>query len=350
MPKNFSITTGTIVRIILIGALAALLWHLRDLALIILTAIVIASAIEPAARSLRKIKVPRVIAVLVVYILFFALFFSVVFFLLPPVLEETSLLLASLPSYLETVGATDALTKEAIADTRSLINGFTLKETTQDLNTFVSALSGNFLAAVSIIFGGAISFILIVVFSFYFAVNERGIEEFLRVVTPVKKEEYVIGLWKRAQAKIGLWMQGQFLLAVLIGVLTFLGLSILGIQYALVLAVIAGVMELIPVFGPILSAIPAIAIALANGGLTTALLVVALYLIIQQFENHLIYPLVVTKVVGVPPILVILALLVGVQLAGILGILLSVPIAALLQELFNDAEKARHPEVAMEKQ
>jgi predicted PurR-regulated permease PerM len=278
-----------------------------------------------------------------VYLLFFAIFFSIVFFLLPPVLNETSLLLATLPTYLETIGATDALTQGAILETRSLINGISLGDATQqNLDTFLSSLSGNFIAAMSVIFGGVLSFLLIVVFSFYFAVNERGIEEFLRVVTPIRHENYVLDLWRRAQLKIGLWMQGQFLLAVLIGVLTYLGLSILGIQYALVLAVIAGVMELIPLFGPILAAVPAVAIAFANGGFAIALVVVALYLIIQQFENHLIYPLVVTKVVGVPPILVILALLVGAKLAGFLGILLSVPVAAALQELFTDMERARH--------
>ncbi len=341
MNTTFSITTGTIVRVILLAALAALLWHLRELALIVLTSIVIASAIEPAARGLMKYKIPRVLAVLVVYLMFFGSFFSIVFFLLPPVLNETSHLLASLPVYLETLGATDALTEDAILETRSLINNFSLADTTRDLNTLLSSLSGNFFSAISLIFGGALSFILIVVFSFYFAINERGIEEFLRVVTPIQHENYVLGLWRRAQRKIGLWMQGQFLLAVLIGVLTFLGLSILGIQYALVLAVIAGIMELIPVFGPILAAVPAVAIAFVNGGPAIALMVVALFVIIQQFENHLIYPLVVTKVVGVPPILVILSLLIGAKLAGILGILLSVPMVAALQEIFSDMERAR---------
>lgn len=339
---TFSITSGTIIRVILLLAAATLLWQLRELALIVLTSIVIASAIEPAARGLMKYKVPRVLAVLVVYAMFFGSFFSIIFFLLPPVLNETSSLLAALPAYLETIGATDALTKDAILGTRSLINDLSLGQTTRDLNTLLSGLSGNFFAAVSVIFGGVVSFVLIVVFSFYFAINERGIEEFLRVMTPIKHENYVLGLWRRAQKKIGLWMQGQFLLAILIGVLTYLGLSILGIPYALVLAVIAGTMELIPVFGPILAAIPAVAIAFVNGGPAIALIVVALFLIIQQFENHLIYPLVVTKVVGVPPILVILALLIGAKLAGILGILLAVPIVAAVQEVFNDMEKARH--------
>lgn len=338
---SFTITTGTIVRIILLCTLAALLWYLRELVLIVLASIVIASAIEPAARGLRKYKIPRVIAILFVYLAFFGAFFSVIFFLLPPVLDETAAMLTTLPSYLESVGVHNTLNNSAILETRTLLNDFSLRSTTNDINTFMAGLSGDFLLAMSVIFGGAFSFVLIVVFSFYFAVNERGVEEFLRVVTPVRHESYVLGLWRRTQQKIGLWMQGQFLLAILIATLTYLGLSIMGIPYALVLAVIAGVMELIPVFGPILAAIPAIAVAAGSGGVSIAFAVAAFYIIIQQFENHLIYPLVVTKVVGVPPMLVILALLIGAKLAGILGILLSVPLAAAAQELFNDMDKAR---------
>jgi len=95
---------------------------------------------------------------------------------------------------------------------------------------------------------------------------------------------------------------------------------------------------LIPIFGPIIAMIPAIAIAFTDGGLTSAVIILGFYLIIQQFENNLIYPLVVRKVVGVPPLLVILALLIGAKLAGFLGILLSVPIAAAFREYINDIE------------
>jgi predicted PurR-regulated permease PerM len=108
---------------------------------------------------------------------------------------------------------------------------------------------------------------------------------------------------------------------------------------ALLLAIIAGVFEIIPLFGPILAAIPAVAIALLDGGVTSALLVVGLYIIVQQFENQLIYPLVVRKIVGVPPIVSILALIVGGTLAGFIGLIISVPMAAVIMEFFNDLEK-----------
>lgn len=137
-------------------------------------------------------------------------------------------------------------------------------------------------------------------------------------------------------------MQGQLLLALIIGVLVYLGLTILGVKYALLLAILAAFAELVPVVGPVLAAIPAIAIAFTDGGTSLGFMVVAFYIIIQQFENHLMYPLVVNKVVGVPPLLVILGLIIGAKLFGFLGILLSVPVAAALMEFVKDVEKNKN--------
>src|SRR3990167_3942275 len=113
-------------------------------------------------------------------------------------------------------------------------------------------------------------------------------------------------------------MQGQLILALIMGVLVYLGLTILCVKHALLLAVVAAIFEIIPVFGPTLAAVPAVMVGFVDGGFTIGMLVIALYVIFQQFENHLIYPLVVTRVVGVPPLLIILSLIVGAQLAGFL--------------------------------
>src|SRR5205085_100322 len=133
-------------------------------------------------------------------------------------------------------------------------------------------------------------------------------------------------------------MQGQLLLAFLMGVFVYLSLMILQVPHALVLAVIAAVFEIIPVFGPTLAAVPAVIIAFVSGGPIFGLGIAGVYILLQQFENHLIYPLVVTRVVGVPPLLVILALIIGAELAGFLGIILAVPLAATIQELARDIE------------
>ena len=134
-------------------------------------------------------------------------------------------------------------------------------------------------------------------------------------------------------------MQGQLVLAIIIGMLVYLGLLLLGIPNALLLATLAAAFEIIPLFGPILASIPAIALSFANGGFSSALLVAGLYIIVHQFENQLIYPLVVKKVVGVPPIVSIIALVAGYELAGFLGLILSVPIAAVVIEFFEDLER-----------
>ena len=212
------------------------------------------------------------------------------------------------------------------------------------LDSAVQSVSAGFVHSASSIFGGALSLILIIVISFYLAVQEDGVEKFLRIVVPIKREEYVLNLWKRTQAKIGLWMQGQLILAVLVGILVYLGLMVLGVRNALLFAVLAALLETIPLFGPIIAAIPAVAAAYVDSGASAGFIVAGLYLIIQQFENHLIYPLVVKKIVGVPPILVIISLLVGFKLAGFLGILLSVPLSSMLVEFLDDIQKKKVPQ------
>ncbi|OGG50126.1 hypothetical protein A2763_01115 [Candidatus Kaiserbacteria bacterium RIFCSPHIGHO2_01_FULL_54_36] len=340
---HISITAGTIFKALVIVVGAWLLFILRDIVLIVVTAIVIASAIEPGVRALGRRRIPRVLAVIIIYLLLFGVFFGLFYFFFPTVLEDFATFIAALPAYLDT------FTRAGAFDTYANILGVPAPSaiSVDDImanirSTFdLSATFGNAFGAVATIFGGVFSFVLIIVFSFYFAVLETGVDDFLRVVSPKKYQSYILDLWSRSQKKIGLWMQGQLILALIMGVLVYLGLTVLGVKHALLLAVIAAVFEIIPVFGPTLAAVPAILIGFVDGGFPIGIAVILLYIIFQQFENHLIYPLVVTRVVGVPPLLVILALIIGAELAGFLGIILSVPVAAAIQELARDIETGR---------
>lgn len=342
---NISITPSTVIKTIVILVLAALLYQLIDIVLIVLVAITIASAIEPGVAALVEYRIPRVLSVILIYLLMFSVFFVLFYFFLPSVLEDFATFISQLPTYLESFTRTGAF------DTYSTILGMpspsdaSANEMMAGVRGFfdIGATFGNPVAAASAIFGGLFSFMLIVILSFYFAVIDTGVDDFLRVVTPKSHQAYIQGLWKRSQKKIGLWMQGQLILGVLIGVLVFLGLTIIGVPHALVLAVIAALFELIPVFGPTLAAVPAIMIGFVYGGPLIGLVVLGFYVILQQFENHLIYPLVVTRVVGVSPILVILALIIGAKLFGFAGVILSVPAAAVLQEFIRDLQAGRLP-------
>ncbi len=339
MDKKHVITVsfGGLLRIVVVAAGVWALWQLSTLVLLLLSAVVIASAAEPGVEFFMKYKFPRALAVVSVYASVLACLIALVWFFVPPMLEEAIALLAVIPQYVSQVSNLSSL---PFLQGASL--GPSLTDTVLSLQNAFANTGAGVLKFLSSIFGGVFYFILTIVVSIYFSLQETGVDDFLRLVTPSHNREYVLGLWKRSQKKIGLWMQGQLLLSLIITILLFLGLSLLGIPYALLLAIFAGIMELIPVFGSVAAAVPGIAVALTTGDLTLVAIVAGLYLIVNQFQAHLIYPLVVKKIVGVPPILVIIALIAGGQLAGFLGVLLSVPIAACVQEFVNDLQKRQN--------
>lgn len=341
--KIIQISSGTIIKSILIVLGFAAIYYLRDIALVVVLAIIIASAVEPGTQKFLKWGVPRIISVLFLYFSALMVLVGIFYFLFLPLLNQSASFLSTLPGYLGELQVWNPLQDSELLSSSSAIEGFSknfsLSQIVDQINTSVSNLSNGFFSAASTIFGGVLSFLLVIVLSFYLSVESDGVGKFLRIVTPLKNEQYVLDLWRRSQSKIGLWMQGQIILAVIVAMLVFLGLTLLRVENALLLAVIAGIFEIIPLFGPILAAIPAVTLALVSDGLTSALLVIGLYIIIQQFENQLIYPLVVSKIVGVPPLVSILALIVGGKLAGFVGMLISVPIATMLMELLDDVEK-----------
>ncbi len=341
---NISITGGTVMKTILLLLLVGFLYTMRGIVLDILTAIVIASALEPGVAQLCKRKIPRTLAVIMLYLFLFSVFFIIFFLFLPSLFGDIANFINALPGYIQTFNATGALDQYTNLLGLPAISTISSASIVSNIHSALNfGVVNNGFSTASRIFGGVFSFILIIIFSFYFAVLETGVDDFLRIIVPRSHHEYILGLWRRSQHKIGKWMQGQLLLAIIMGVLVFLGLTVLGVPDALVLATIAGCFEIIPVFGPTLSAVPAVAIAFGSLGVTGGIATIILYIIAQQFENYLIYPLVVTRVVGVPPLLVILALIVGGEFAGFLGIILSVPIAATIQEFVRDIEHGRLP-------
>lgn len=318
------------------------MYYLRDLVLVVLTAIVISSAMEPAVKFFTRWRVPRLLGVIVIYLALFVFIFSIFYFFVPMLMEDVVAFISAMPQYLQTLSSLPlfqdyamifGLTPAEIAPAETIAS---LRESLSVYNFFGSSFS----AAASVV-GGVFSFFLIIVLSFYFTMIETGVDDFLTVIVPDKYKPYALDLWSRTRHKIGLWMKGQLILAVLMGVMVWLLLMILGVRHALLLAVLAACFELIPVFGPTLAAVPAVLIGFVDGGVMLGLGVLVVYAILQQFENHLIYPAVVTQVVGVPPILVILGLIIGAKLGGFLGIVLSVPVAAALQELVNDLRVRR---------
>lgn len=344
-PIQINITSGTLVKIGLFILCAFLLYQLRGLVLVVLTAVVIASVIEPGTRWFVRHRVPRVVAATLMYLLIMGVIVSIFTFLLPPLFSEAINALNGLPKNVKTIDILNPIHENTITGVKAIFPNLPSTISVGDLigafTATLSSFSGGVFDTVAGFFGGIVSFVLVIVISFYLSVREDGVGEFLAIITPIQYEKYIRGLWKRSENKIGRWMQGQLFLALIVGLMAYISLLIINIKHPLLLAVLAAIFELIPVVGLTLSLVPAFLFALLDRGIGLGLIVVAVYLFIQQIEAHVIYPLVVKKIVGVPPLLVILALVAGAELAGFVGALLSIPIAVALMEYIDDVEREK---------
>ncbi len=313
--------------------------ELAKLILAILTAVVIASFIESISRILKRVRIPRVVSVIFFFLATFSILALIVYIFIPVFINELigfasifgeETYLASLGQFIEsTRSASDLIGSAAETDPVAFIQGFN--------NTFSVS---SFFGTISNIFGGILNALLILVLSFYLAIQDRGVEQFLRLVTPVSHESYVISLWHRIDYKIGQWFRGQMLIALITAALSYIALTILGVPYALLLALLVGVSEFVP-FGIFLAAIPVGLIAFLGGGISLFVFVGIAILIIQQIENYILQPLIINRATGVPSLMVLLSVVIGVSLAGFYGLILSIPAAVLVLELVLDAEKRK---------
>ena len=340
--SHISISTGTIVRFFLVPLCIFLLYFLRDLVLVVLTAIVIASFAGLTAPHFRKIGIGRVFGIVILYVFSLFILAGLFYLFVPLLITELYNFSNFISSYIPGVSFLNYFQSEAFSGAKDIVgalsNNFSLTTLVSVSQAFILNLSGGFFTAFSVAFGSIFNFILIILISFYFSIQENGIENFLRIIFPIHLEDYVVDLWERSSRKIALWMKGQVILGLVVAVLIYLTLSLLGIEYALLLSIIAGVMELVP-YGILVALIPAFSFSYLSGGISSALMVTGVYLIIHQFEVFLFAPLIIKKIVGLSPIVIILSFLIGFELSGIWGAILSIPVAVIAMEFLSDIEK-----------
>ncbi len=337
-----SISTGTMVRFFLVLLGFFLVWHLRQIMLVLFTAIVIASFVESAVPTFHRFKINRVLGVVFLYVTFLLLAALLFYLFAPLLITEVYNFSTFLSSYIPGISFIDYFKSDAFSGAKDVVANLPQNLSVSSLllvsKAFILNLSGGFFQTLSATFGSVFNVSLIFLISFYLSIQEKGIETFLRIILPLHIEEYVVDLWNRSSRKIGLWVKGQMLLGVLIAILTYLVLSLLGIKYALLLALVAGIMEIIP-YGILVALVPAVSFSYLSGGMSSAIMVAGAYFIIHQFEVFLFAPLVIKRIVGLSPIVIILAALIGFELGGFWGVLLAIPSAVLLVEFTSDLEK-----------
>ncbi len=341
---NITISTWTLLKIALVSFLIFITIKLRVLLLAVLTAIVIASFVGSAVNKLKRFIKNRTLAVFLIYIFTILIILGLFSVFIPVFIDEMSMLVDQLGNYIPNSSILNSFQSNNISGAKNVVGTITsnasLGDVIKSTKHLIDTFSGGLFDVVGNAFGGLFNLFIVMIVSFYLSVKEDGIENFLRIIIPRKEEEYVVKLWKRTERKIGLWIQGQMLLALIIGLLTYLGLTIIGVQYSLVLSLITAVFLLVP-FGIFIALAIATVFAYINGGVTIAALTALLYFVLHQFENYLIAPLIVKKIIGISSLVVILAVLIGASLAGIWGVILAVPFAVALFEVIDDIEEKK---------
>lgn len=312
-PIKVEITYKTIVFTVALLIGLRFLIQIREIITLIFLSIILLSALLKPVEWLNSRKVPRVLSVLLVYIVLIIIISLTVGIIVPPLLTQSADFISKLPQIASAINNTVIFYKIPVEDVSAVV--------TQQFEQIV----GNFISITRAIFSSIFVLLTIFVFTFYMLLEWKSFVRLIASPFSGKQEKKIANVVVKVENGLGRWVRGQLILSLIVGVLTYIGLTILGIPFALPLALIAGIFEIIPIIGPIIASIPAILV-----GLTVApflgLAVASLFLIIQQLENNLIVPMVMSKVIGLQPPVVIVALLIGVKLAGIGGAFLAVPI------------------------
>ncbi len=339
--RTIRISTDTIIRTILLIAAAVLLFEIKDILLLILVAIVLASFVEAGVKVFKNAGISRALSVPIIFSVTILVIVAIFYTFVPLIVRELSGVLTTLISYIPS--ATPATT-QSVQGATSFIASITHHTSLTDILSSVknssAMLSQGATTFIGTTFGGLLDIVLVIVMAFYLSIQEKGIETFLRILTPLKHEHYVVNLWHRTQHKIGLWFKGQLMLGLIVGAIAIVVLALFGVQYSFLIGLVSGLAELIP-FGIIFAAIPAILFAVVDGGILLAVKVLIFYIVIQQIENYVLSPVVAHRTVGIPPLVVLLSFLIGITVAGFWGALIAIPVAVFILEYLSDVEKQK---------
>lgn len=287
-------------------------YQIKDILLFIFIGVMVMAAMNPLVAKLEQLKLSRGLSIALSYILLILILGLFIALIIPPLISQIVSLVTQIPIPPDIVNL-------------FVNNSLSL----QDMQVIANQLTSvpKIIGAIGSAFSGVVVFFSLLVLSFYLLVERAHLPKYLRALykntDKAKKAERFVG---QVELEIGSWVRAEFILMLVVGLLTFIGLSLLGIRYALALAIIAGLLEILPNIGPTLSAVPAIAVAYFTASPLIAGVVIALYIIIQQLENNLIVPMVMRQTVGLSPVVTIILLLVGYRLAGVAGAALGIPL------------------------
>ena len=295
------------------------LYFVRDIILQLFVALLLMTILEPFVALLTRVRIPRALSVLITYILVLGVLGGMVALIAPTLAQQTTNFVNALPSYLANIGISSSVSGD-------LASGAL---------TRLGAIPGEVLNFTVSIFSNIVAVVTVLVFAFYMLLTHDKLQDQAGLLFGETKKEQIGRFIKAWENKLGKWARGQLLLMFAVGLGTYIGLFLIGIPFALPLAILAGILEIIPILGPIVSAIPAILIGFGMSPLI-GLAVTAVSFLVHQLEGYVLVPKIMEKSVGVSPLVVLISIAIGAKLLGIVGVIISVPFVITLQVLIKE--------------
>jgi predicted PurR-regulated permease PerM len=322
MPRKIEISHRTIIFTVVFLLGLWLLYLLRGVLIILFLALILMAALNPLVDRLGRWRFPRALAIVLIYLLIFSFIGFAIWGIIPPLINQTQNLISRFPSYLESL--------QWIGVDKQVIYS-QLNQLTEKLGVISNGIIRTFVG----FFQNLINIVVLLVISFYLLLERKNLGKYLLRFFGDNAEKTGVRIMDEIEKRLGGWIRAEIVLMIIIGLLTFIGLTLLGIDYALPLAIFAGFLEIIPSIGPFISAIPAVLVGLLISPLM-ALAVIALYFLIQQVENNFIVPQLMAKECGLNPLVTIIALIVGFKLGGVIGAILAVPVVLLIEIILTE--------------
>lgn len=333
--RVLDISWGTIFKIATIAILFYIIYLVRDVLILSIFALIISILFNPIIDFIQKRRIPRVVAVITVYIGVFGIISLLLYSLASLFIVEIQAFSQFFPEYFEKISPPlKSLGLKAFEDIESFI---------EFLNKSVETIAASFLGAVSAIFGGIFATIYVVTIAIFLSLEEKGVEKTLAILFPKKYEAYVLNLWGRCQQRVSGWFLSRILASIFVGAVSYFTFLILNIKYPLTLGLVAGALNFIPVVGPIVTAF-LILVFISLDSVLKAVFAVVAFTLIQQIENNILTPVLTKRFVNISPVIVLISLVVGGKLLGILGAILAIPLAGILSEFLKDFLAKRREE------
>lgn len=319
MLKKIEISHKTVIFTVLFLLGLWFLYFIHEIILQLFVAMLLMTILEPLVTFLTRIKVPRAISVLLAYILVIGILGGMIALIAPTLVQQTTNFVNALPLYLSNIGV------------NSTVSG----DLATGLLSQLGAVPGQIINFTFSVFSNFLSVITVLIFTFYMLLTRNKLQDQLGFLFGQEKIQRIGETIDALEKKLGGWARGQLILMLAVGLGTYIGLLLIGIPFALPLAILAGIFEIIPFLGPIVSAIPAVLIGFGISPLIGFVVIVMAFLI-QQLEGYVLVPKIMEKSIGVSPLIILISIAIGAKLAGIMGVIISVPFVITLKVLVEE--------------